>query len=296
MALANRPKPNTHSRKRQAGHHRHSKDYLRSYWPYLPMLLIAGLGLVVNTAWSKSSVLGTKSDFSAVTLLQDTNDQRLKGDETALTLDPQLAAAAQAKAEDMVKNNYWGHTSPDGKTPWSFITASGYQYQRAGENLAYGFSSADDSVAGWMGSPEHRSNILDDSYQNVGFGVASSPDYLGHGPKTIVVAEYGQPAGTVATAPGTGNPTRNVLGAETEALPVARIQVLTGDQSQWALVGVIALSGAAMAVLILRYGYRFHRLLNKGEAFVVHHPYLDIVIVFIIVVGCILTRSSGIIR
>jgi hypothetical protein len=299
MALASRPKPKTHSRKRHGGHHRHDKQYLRSYWPYLPMLLIVGLGLMVNNTWSHSSVLGTKSDFSAASFLSATNAERTRNNEPALTLNAQLSSAAQAKAEDMVQKNYWAHNSPDGKTPWTFIDATGYQYRSAGENLAYGFSNATESVAGWMGSPEHRANILDPAYQNVGFGVASSPDFVGDGPETVVVAEYGQPVTSVASAAGAAAPSGllpSVLGSDIKARPISRIQVLSGDNSQWALIGVIALSGLAMVLFIVRHGFRFHRWLNKGEAFVVHHPYLDVAIVLVITAGVILTRSSGITR
>jgi uncharacterized protein YkwD len=295
MSLATLPKPKTYAKKRQAQHHRHSKEYLKSYWPYLPMLLIVGLGLMVNSAWSKNSVLGAKSDFSSSSLLSDTNAERAKDNEPVLTLNPQLASAAQAKAEDMVKANYWAHNSPDGKTPWSFISASGYQYQTAGENLAYGFVSAEDSVAGWMNSPEHRANILDGAYRDVGFGVASSPNYQGQGPETVVVAEYGQP---LAAAPAATTQASNVLGASSEiaAQPVSRVQVLAGSQYTWSLVAVIGLTMATMTLFMLRHGYRLHRLLNRGEIFIVHHPYFDIAIVFVITAGVILTRTSGIIR
>jgi hypothetical protein len=261
------------------------------------MLLIVGIGLLVNNAWSHSSVLGSTSDFSTTTLLNSTNAERLKQNEPALTVDARLSAAAQAKAEDMVRNNYWSHDAPDGRTPWTFISAAGYQYRAAGENLAYGFGNGADSVAGWMGSPEHRANILNAAYQNVGFGIASSPDYMGKGPETVVVAEYGQPTGDLAVTPAPGSgPAPSVLGAGTEAKPVSRIQVLAGDNSQWALLAVIALSGGAMALFIVRHGYRVHRLLNRGEAFIVHHPYLDIAIVFVMTAGVILTRSGGIIH
>jgi len=303
MALATRRKPNAHARKRHAGHHRQDKSYLRSYWPYLPMLLIVGLGIVINGTLSNSSVLGTKSDFSTAALLNTTNAERQKKNQPALRLNPQLSAAAQAKAEDMARGNYWSHNSPDGKTPWTFIDASGYQYQRAGENLAYGFASGAESVAGWMGSPEHRANILDISYQDVGFGVASAPDYLGEGPETIVVAEYGQPVGAAATTPSSSpvvppstTSTANVLGTEVQAQPVSRVQILAGDNSQWALVAVIIASAGAFTLFMLRHGYRMHRLISRGEAFVVHHPYIDVAIVLIITAGVILTRSSGIIR
>lgn len=51
MALATRPKPSVSHRKRQAQHHRHTKPYLKTYWPYLPMLAIIGLGYLANNYW-----------------------------------------------------------------------------------------------------------------------------------------------------------------------------------------------------------------------------------------------------
>lgn len=303
MALATRPKPKTHHRKRHGHHHRRSGSYLKPYWPYLPMLLIVGLGLLINGVWSRAGVLGTTSDFSSRRLLTDTNSERAKGGEPALTLNVRLEQAAQAKADDMVSSDYWAHDSPSGRTPWSFITASGYQYRSAGENLAYGFDGADSSVAGWMNSSEHRANILNAGFTEVGFGVASSPDYTGHGPQTIVVAEYAQPAaaGTPTTAQATPEGSgaasdSNVLGTSASQQPVSRIQILAGGGQDWSLLAVITLAGAAGALFILRHSYRLHRMLREGEVFVTKHPYLDIAIVLIITAGCLLTRVSGTVR
>lgn len=52
MALATRPKPTTSHKKRRGSHHRHSQHYLKPYWPYLPMLIVMGVGLLVNRAWN----------------------------------------------------------------------------------------------------------------------------------------------------------------------------------------------------------------------------------------------------
>lgn len=269
------------------------------------MLLIVGLGLIVNTLWSGGSILGAKSDFSNAALLSATNDDRARNHEPALTINAQLAAAAQAKADDMVNRNYWSHDSPDGKTPWNFITAAGYQYQSAGENLAYGFDNADGAVTGWMNSPKHRANILDVNYQNVGFGIASSSDYQSRGPETVIVAEYGQPVGAPATSapttpsPGVTSVSPGVQGDTTgqpQAQPVSRIQLMTGGQAAWSALAIFALAGAAFALFIIRHGLRLRRLVLEGESFVVHHPMLDIAIVFIFTSGFILAQAGGIIR
>jgi Cysteine-rich secretory protein family len=303
MALATRPKRTVQHKKRIGKHRRHNKPYLKAYWPYLPMLLIVGAGLMINSLWSNQSVLGVNSDFSSTTLLAKTNANRESEHDPDLTIDPQLSAAAQAKANDMIRGNYWAHNSPDGKTPWSFIAAAGYQYQSAGENLAYGFANASDAVIGWMNSPEHRANIMNPAYQNVGFGVASSSNYQGKGPQTVVVAEYGQPVPAVAnitfTVPeptATTAPEVKPASTELAAKPVARIQLLTGGKATWSLAAVSALAGAALAIFIIRHGLRFRRLLVKGEVFIAHHLLLDIAIVFIFTAGFVLTRASGITR
>ncbi|HWB39590.1 MAG TPA: CAP domain-containing protein [Candidatus Saccharimonadales bacterium] len=304
MALATRPKPKTHQRKRQAGHHRQNKPYLKTYWPYIPVAAIIGLGMVVNNMWpSSAAVLGANSNFSINTLLADTNANRSADHEANLTIDGQLTAAAQAKANDMVANNYWAHNSPSGQTPWSFITATGYQYQSAGENLAYGFASAGDAVAGWMNSTEHRANILDADYQNVGFGVAESADFQGHGPQVVIVAEYAQPVAAAANISfnvrnTTQNTPANVKGDQTElnAQPVSRIQVLTGGKAAWATVAASALGGAALALFLVRHGLRLKHWMSEGEAYIAHHPLLDILVTFIFTAGFVLTRVSGVIR
>lgn len=303
MALATPPKPKTHHKKRQAKHHRQSKHYMKAYFPYLPMLLIVGIGLAINSLWASHGVLGAQSDFSSTTLLRETNIQRAAGHEEALTIDPELAAAAQAKANDMVAVNYWAHNSPDGKTPWSFIAGSGYGYQTAGENLAYGFDNATSTVIGWMNSDEHRANILNNAYQNVGFGVASSPNFQGQGPKTIVVAEYAQPVGAAAnitfTVPSTdqNTPLSDVRGANTDlaAKPVSRIQLITGGKASWATGVVSAMAGAALALFLTRHGLRLRKVLVQGETFIAHHTMLDIIIVLFFTTAFVLTRASGII-
>ncbi len=303
MALATKPKRNTVQHKKRSGkHHRQSKPYLKAYWPYLPMLLIVGAGIMVNSLWSNHAVLGASRDFTSSSLLSATNAERQTSNLPALTVDPQLMAAAQAKAADMVARNYWAHTSPEGKTPWAFIAASGYQYQSAGENLAYGFSGANSTVTGWMNSAEHRANVLDSTYENVGFGVASSPNYHGQGPETIVVAEYGKPIAAAAnisfTVPNPTAPIAQVKGDQTElsARPVSRIQVMTGGHASWSLAVASALFGAALAIFIVRHSLRIHRLLSRGEELAAHHPYFDIAIVFVITAGFLLTRTSGLTR
>lgn len=137
-------------------------------------------------------VLGYATSISASGLLVSTNSNRSASGLSPLSLSGQLNAAAQAKAQHMIANDYWAHVAPDGTTPWVFIGNSGYAYLTAGENLAYGFNTSQQTVTGWMNSPSHRANILNTAYEDVGFGIANGANFQG-GENTVVVALYGDP-------------------------------------------------------------------------------------------------------
>lgn len=196
---------------------------MQPYWPYLPIVAIISLGLLLNS-WIggiHKNVLGYATDMSITSLLNDTNSQRTANGLGALALNSMLNQAAQAKAQDMMTNDYWAHVSPSGVTPWYWITSAGYSYQTAGENLAYGFASAGDTVTGWMNSAGHRANILNTSYKDVGFGIVNVANYRGEGAQTIVVAMYAEPYATpvpIATTPPTSTPSAQTKSSPT---PVA---------------------------------------------------------------------------
>ena len=305
MALAQktRKKPPLAHKKRVGQHHKQGKHYLKHYWPYIPMLLIVGVGLLVNSIWSSQAVLGAKSDYSAQALLDATNRNRSNDSKPVLELNRQLTAAAQIKANDMATRNYWSHTAPDGKTPWDLITTAGYQYEQAGENLAYGFRDAVSTEAGWMNSSEHRTNILNAAYTQVGFAVASAPNYQGKGPSTIVVAEYATPAPAAANITfvvpepsGTVAGVAQVNTQEIHSKKVSRIQLMTGGNASWSLVLVSIIASSALTAFLLRHGMRLHKLLANGEHFVARHGLIDAAFLVVVMAGYVLIQTSGVIR
>ena len=79
--------------------------------------------------------------------------------------------AAEAKAEDMLKNDYFAHTSPEGRTPWHWLKKAGYSYKYAGENLATNYTDAKDQEKAWMKSKTHRENILNKNYREAGIAI-----------------------------------------------------------------------------------------------------------------------------
>jgi uncharacterized protein YkwD len=53
------------------------------------------------------------------------------------------------------------------------MTAAGYTYRMAAENIAAGHRSPADVVKGWMNSPGHRANILNCGFTQIGVGYAT---------------------------------------------------------------------------------------------------------------------------
>jgi uncharacterized protein YkwD len=99
-----------------------------------------------------------------------TNAERIRAGCGPLRVDGRLAAAARAHSADMVNRSYFEHDSPDGNTPADRASAAGYA-DYGGENIAYGQRSAAEVVSDWMGSPDHRRNILDCSFTTIGVGL-----------------------------------------------------------------------------------------------------------------------------
>jgi hypothetical protein len=335
MVLVSQKKKSTsiHEKRRQGHHHKPSHDYNKAYWPYLPMAFIVGLGVMVNTFWGtiQQSVLSYATNMSISGLLQETNQERIAGGLGNLALNAKLNQAAQTKANDMAARDYWSHNTPEGNPPWVFISNAGYDYQTAGENLAYGFDSSTEAVVGWMNSPGHKANIMNTGYTEVGFGIADTASYQGTGEQTIVVAMYGSPqvlaAAPAAPAPVAPTPKpepipspaaeptpapqeevnttpvaaeedtpKTVATAPVVPQKVARIQLLSGATPSWSTFAVSAIATIAFAIFILRHGLLLRRVLVKSEAFIHKHPFLDITLVAIATIGVVLAQSDGIIR
>lgn len=104
------------------------------------------------------------------------NKQRTNNGLKALTVDNEVQRVARIKAQDMVNNNYFSHTSPTYGSPFDMMKSFGISYKTAGENIA-GNSTNNGAVTAWMNSSGHRANILNSSFNYTGIGVVSSPKY-----------------------------------------------------------------------------------------------------------------------
>ncbi|MBI4099620.1 hypothetical protein HY440_01290 [Candidatus Microgenomates bacterium] len=159
---------------------------------YIGLLLVFQI-ILTGVSHFQPQILGYASNISVADLLFQTNSKRAAAGVGTLALNGQLNAAAAAKATDMFANQYWAHTSPAGRDPWSFITGAGYSYLFAGENLARDFGDSSAVVSAWMNSATHRENLLNPRYKDIGFAIVNGK--YGNHETTLVVQEFGARAG-----------------------------------------------------------------------------------------------------
>ncbi|MGW4025998.1 CAP domain-containing protein [Streptomyces sp. NPDC005009] len=88
-----------------------------------------------------------------------------------------LTKAAQDHSEDMAASGNMSHTGSDGSSPGDRITRAGYGWSTYGENVAYGYSTPEQVMAGWMASPGHKENILNCAFKEIGVGLAQPGSY-----------------------------------------------------------------------------------------------------------------------
>jgi len=122
-------------------------------------------------------VAGNLTQVSQATLCL-LNNERVSHGMEPLTLAPGLTQPSAAYSARMVSENFFAHVAPDGATLTERLEANGYIDPDGdwivGENIAWGqgsISTARAIMVAWMNSPEHRDNILEPDYDEVGIGI-----------------------------------------------------------------------------------------------------------------------------
>ena len=100
------------------------------------------------------------------------NQERQNANLPPLRIAQELLVAARRHSNDMAQNNIFSHTGSDGSSPFDRMIEAGYRFRYAGENVAAGYPTAQQTVNAWMNSAGHRRNILNRNFCDVGIGYA----------------------------------------------------------------------------------------------------------------------------
>ncbi|HYY63341.1 MAG TPA: CAP domain-containing protein [Gaiellaceae bacterium] len=155
---------------------------------------------VADKSISKTSAARVRLSTLETQLLGQINSTRARRGLRTLRLSAKLSAAANQHSVSMAEKGYFSHNSANGGSFFKriayFYPYKGYSSWSAGENLLW--SSPDVSPAGalrmWMNSPEHRANLLDRSWREIGLSAVhetNAPGVYGGDEVTIVTADFG---------------------------------------------------------------------------------------------------------
>lgn len=153
-----------------------SGSYVKPYYPPAPTPAPAPAPTPAPTPTPTPAPTPTPSaQISAEKqkMLDLINAERAKVGVAPLQADMKVMEVAQIKSDDMVKNNYFSHTSPTYGSPFDMLRKFGVTFYGAAENIAKN-TSVEAAHAALMASEGHRTNILNPSYNFIGIGITDS--------------------------------------------------------------------------------------------------------------------------
>ena len=126
------------------------------------------------------------------------NEARTQRGLEPLCVNPTLTEAARAHSKDMIEKDYFAHTSPSGGSLGERLkrfgyTPEGYRFWKVGGNIAWhsgGELQPENMFEGWMNSPPHRHNILEEDFRQIGIGTAAG-EYKSFEESVMYTADFG---------------------------------------------------------------------------------------------------------
>jgi uncharacterized protein YkwD len=155
----------------------------------------------------------TSEQWSFLTLINNYRSQNGAG---PLQVSVTLQDSSQWMSTDMATKNYFGHTDSLGRDPFTRIASFGYPSSTEGENIAAGYSYAQNTFNQWQTACDadstgactyaHRQNMLNPAYKVLGIGRAynASSTY-----QWYWTTDLGSYVDQIVTPPSSSAPTVN---------------------------------------------------------------------------------------
>ena len=154
--------------------------------------LVWGL-VLLSSAGAGGAVAGDAAAASCRSMTCLVSEARTARGLPGLKESPRLDRAARARALAIRRCGDFSHTACGQPFRQVFVRA-GYQGRSIGENLAWGggrLGSPDRTLAAWLGSPDHRANLLGRSWREVGVARIHAQRLFGASDVTVWVMQFG---------------------------------------------------------------------------------------------------------
>ncbi len=108
-------------------------------------------------------------------VLRIINGYRAAGGLEPLKLNEDLTMISNVRAEEIAWSGVHSHTRPNLMSCFSLMRDHGFPSGQAGENIGWGYETAEAVCEAWKNSPTHYENIMNPQFTEVGIGVAADP-------------------------------------------------------------------------------------------------------------------------
>jgi uncharacterized protein YkwD len=108
-------------------------------------------------------------------VVAQTNELRAEHGCDPLEVDHDLIEASETQSIYIARTHTFSHFGRDGSNFVVRAHRAGYD-EPAGENIAWGYATADEVMDAWMASPRHRANILNCQAKSIGTGIQYASD------------------------------------------------------------------------------------------------------------------------
>lgn len=115
----------------------------------------------------------SSDDSVYITMLKLVNNERRKAGLNELWYSARVHEVCEIRASELT--SYYSHNRPDGTRFSTAFKEIGINYDKCGENIAYGrnmFSTPEEVFKAWMDSDSHRENILSPDFECCAFGLS----------------------------------------------------------------------------------------------------------------------------
>jgi uncharacterized protein YkwD len=137
--------------------------------------------------YADAAVRGTPLADLRAAVLCLTNGERNVHGLPSLRNSTRLNRVAQHWTQAMAASRVFGH----GPNFALRLSAGGYNWRAAAENIATGYTTPRSVVAAWMRSPEHCRNILSPAFRDMGTGVIAASAGSGPIPPGTWTVDFG---------------------------------------------------------------------------------------------------------
>ncbi len=260
------PKQTLQTKRRFGEHHKKGKNYQKIYWPFLPLLIIAGL-LVISGV--KLMVIN-HSNLSNNNLITAINNVRSNHRYKSINLDSNLSSLAEVELNQLNNTS----SSKALKQVAANLKSTQASYAEYGLNLAYGFRNNNYIINGWLINSSDKQNILNPDYSQI--GIASKTINFNHKYQKVIIAIFApKQAHNIILTPFVSYGSSSLDLSSAEALGI------TNSKTYLFLTSFIIF--ILIIILVVRNFKKIIKYFKNSEKYLLKHYLIDIVLILIII-------------